>query len=43
MQHQKALYSGTFDAFKKIVATEGFTKLHRGFHVHSVAVLNSQL
>ncbi len=43
MQHKTSIYNGTFDAFRKIIATEGFTKLHRGFHIHSFAVLNSQL
>ena len=43
MQRQQSLYNGTFDAFRKIVRTEGPRGLYRGFHVNSLAVLNSQL
>lgn len=43
MQRRHAVYNGTFDAFSKILRSEGPRGLYRGFSVNSLAVLNSQL
>ena len=33
IQHKNAMYSGTFDAYKKISQTEGVRGLYRGFWI----------
>ena len=33
VQHKNAMYSGTFDAYKKISQTEGIRGLYRGFWI----------
>jgi len=40
MQRGNDLYSGTFDAYKKILRTEGFRGLYRGFWVSSFQVVH---
>lgn len=43
MQEQKSLYSGTFDAFRKIVRCEGFRGLYKGFMFSSLGMISGQL
>ena len=39
-QHQSAVYSGTFDAFRKILKSEGVRGFYRGFWVSSFQVVS---
>ena len=40
VQHRSALYSGTFDAFRKILRSEGVRGFYRGFWVSSFQVVS---
>ncbi|XP_038157252.1 solute carrier family 25 member 44a [Cyprinodon tularosa] len=42
VQKGKALYSGTFDAFCKILRTEGIGGLYRGFMVNTFTLISGQ-
>ena len=41
VQYKNDIYSGTFDAFKKISKTEGISGLYRGFWVSCFQVLKT--
>ena len=43
MQDQKSLYSGTTDAFRKVVQREGFRGLYKGFMFSSLGLVSGQL
>ena len=43
MQQKTSHYSGTFDAFGKVVRHEGFRGLYKGFMVSSLGMLSGQL
>ena len=43
MQHKRSQYSGTLDAFRKVVRHEGFRGLYKGFMVSSFGMLSGQL
>lgn len=43
MQQNTSIYSGTFDAFRKVVRHEGFRGLYKGFMVSSLGMLSGQL
>ena len=43
MQQQKTVYSGTLDAFSKIVRHEGIVGLYRGFVASSLGLVSGQL
>ncbi len=43
MQQKSSLYSGTLDAFRKVVRHEGFRGLYKGFMVSSFGMLSGQL
>jgi len=43
MQQKASHYSGTFDAFRKVVRHEGFRGLYKGFMVSSFGMLSGQL
>lgn len=40
VQHQNAMYKGTFDAYKQITKTEGFRGLYRGFWISCFQVVS---
>lgn len=40
VQHQNAMYKGTFDAYKQISSTEGFRGLYRGFWISCFQVVS---
>jgi len=40
VQHHNAIYSGTFDAFRKILKHEGFKGLYRGFWISCFQVVS---
>ena len=40
VQHKNAMYSGTFDAYKKISQTEGIRGLYRGFWISCFQVVS---
>jgi len=40
VQHQNAIYNGTFDAFRKISGTEGVLGLYRGFWISAFQVVS---
>ena len=42
VQKGKALYSGTFDAFFKILRTDGVRGLYRGFMINSFTLISGQ-
>lgn len=42
VQKGKSLYNGTFDAFVKILRTEGATGLYRGFLVNTFTLISGQ-
>ncbi len=43
MQEQRSLYSGTADAFRKVVQREGFRGLYKGFMFSSLGLVSGQL
>jgi len=43
MQQQSSVYSGTFDAFRKILRQEGVRGLYKGYIVSSLGLLSGQL
>lgn len=43
MQQQKTVYTGTFDAFKKVFKHEGVRGLYRGFIVSAFGMVSGQL
>lgn len=43
MQEQSTVYSGTADAFRKVVQREGFSGLYKGFLFSSLGMLSGQL
>lgn len=43
MQEQKSLYSGTADAFYKVVRGEGFRGLYKGFLFSSLGMISGQM
>ena len=43
MQHQSTIYTGTFDAFKKVIKHEGIRGLYRGFIVSAFGMVSGQL
>lgn len=43
MQEQRTLYSGTADAFSKVVRGEGFRGLYKGFLFSSLGMISGQL
>ena len=43
MQHQRSLYSGTVDAFKKVVQREGVGGLYKGFAFSSLGMISGQI
>ena len=43
MQEQRSLYSGTADAFQKVVQREGFRGLYKGFMFSSLGLISGQL
>ena len=43
MQEQRSLYSGTADAFHKVVRREGFRGLYKGFLFSSLGLISGQL
>ena len=43
MQEKKSVYSGTFDAFKKVIKLEGIRGLYKGFVVNSFGLVSGQL
>ena len=43
MQEQSSLYSGTADAFRKVVQREGFGGLYKGFLFSSLGMISGQL
>eukprot|EP00061_Rhincodon_typus_P001283 g14288.t1 len=42
VQRGKSLYTGTFDAFAKIVRAEGISGLYRGFLVNTFTLVSGQ-
>lgn len=43
MQQQSTVYTGTYDAFKKVIKHEGIRGLYRGFIVSAVGLVSGQL
>lgn len=43
MQHQSTIYTGTYDAFKKVLKHEGVRGLYRGFIVSAFGMVSGQL
>lgn len=43
MQEQRSLYSGTADAFRKVVQREGFRGLYKGFLFSSLGMISGQM
>lgn len=43
VQQRNDLYTGTFDAFRKIVKTEGYSGLYKGFFVSALQVVSGVL
>ena len=43
VQSQKSVYSGTFQALRNIVKSEGFKGLYKGFHVNLLGLVSGQV
>ncbi len=43
MQEKRTVYSGTFDAFRKVIKLEGVRGLYKGFVVSSLGLVSGQL